>query len=464
MWKKLLPILVLLSCTSTAFAGRMLNGGGNNYAIYDNGSINFGQGSNWYIPAQNLRPVVGLYNLNPTLVANQIAAMRASGQTEIVIPIWNGDLGPCEPSACNDGVPDGVWGEVIDNSWYGLRPQHEQNMRNLLAHVKSNGFKRVIVRFMQNNAGMPTWDETKYQKSWNFLYNTRNLVDSVLAGSNVEALYDLGGELGGLNNGQERAFAKRLWQDYTHVFGITKTMGYSFAWAPGRFAAMKAVYDEVGVGYPPIWGFDLYPSGGAIKTQLQQISNEMGSLNGQPIIILETWHNDASTASNLLSALNDTYTFPNLNVDSLFHWDLNRQRSEAGLDTHFTVSVVDGQISTSQFSNYRGLIGNRRTLISNSHSGYLVLRDRNCTAGTSVPCSIDELWGAAPSGYQHVITTYQPGVGTQLHACVNSKGSQSVNWVVPGQSYTFKIYRRTSCSIPAAHEVPIATSTLEVRN
>lgn len=456
--------LALLAASFSSFAGRTINGGGNNYAIYDNGSINFSPGSNWYIPAQNLRPVVGLYNLDPSLVASQISAMKASGQTEIVIPIWNTELASCEYSACNDGVPDGVWGEVVDNGWYRLRPQHESNLSAIIGHIKSNGFKRVIIRFMQYSSGMSTWDETKYQQAWNFLYNTRNLVDGLVAASNVEVLYDLGGELGGITSGQHRAFAKRLWGDYTYTFGVTKTMGYSFAWAPGRFNAMKAVYDEVGRGYPPIWGFDVYPSGGNIKSQLQQISNEMGSLNGQPILILETWHNDAATASSIQSALNDTATFPNLNIDGLFHWDLNRARSEAGLDQHFTVDAVDGQISPTQFSNYRSLIGVRRVQITNSHSGLLVLRDKTCGASASTSCAIDELWGAAPSGSQYVITTFQPGIGTQLHACVTSKGSQQIPWIVQNENYTFKLYRRSTCSLPLANEVPLATSTITVKN
>ncbi len=463
-----LCFVLLLFFSTSVSASKAINGIGTEYAVYDAPGIDFSPTSpatEWYIPAQRLRTTVGLHNLDPSKVFSQLSAMRASGQTDIAIPIWISGIGGCEHSSCNDGVYDGQWGEVIDYS-FSSYPQHQENYEYLLKQIHSLGFRRIIIRFNQYwSSSASSWNETNYQKIWNFIYMTRNLTESTLSGSkNTSALYDLGGELGGLTSGVNQQFTKRLWQDYVSNWGTDRTVGFSFAWAPGRFTSMRSTFQQAGSYLPSIWAFDIYPhatgQSSDMRTHLQNIANEMGSLNGQPIIILETWVNDATTASEINSALNGSSAVQNLNLDGLFQWKLDKSRSLSGLDKNFSQLSLANLASTTQTSNYVGLKASRRIDITNSNSQALVLSDTNCAISAIVPCAISERWGPAPNGKIHVITTRQNGAPEVLHACVVGSGSQTIPWIVPSQSYQFISRYSSACSLGSGPIVSISTIRL----
>jgi hypothetical protein len=257
-----------------AWAAKAVNGIGTNYAIYDATGVNFSPGfrDTWYVPPQHLRTTVGLYQLNPAQVATQLTAMRNSGMTDIAIPIWMMDMHGVD----GDGIVDWVQGEFIDYSQAGLRPQQRTNLINLVTAIKNKGFKRILIRFgpSLNWPVLNTWDENEYQHYWNLVVSTQNLVDGLLAGSQTKVLYDLAFEYGGYDDGGIRPqFIKRLWGDYAGVFGTSKTVGFSYAWAPGRFAQQEQWYAQVSTVRPAVYSFDVYPGTAAtMQTALQQIS------------------------------------------------------------------------------------------------------------------------------------------------------------------------------------------------
>ena len=460
--------LALLSLSMPVSATKAINGIGTEYAVYDAPGISFSPNSpstEWYIPAQRLRTTVGLYNLDSAKVLSQLTAMRNSGQTDIAIPIWISGIGDCEYTSCNDGVYDGQWGEVIDYMQGSWRPQHKQNYQNLLANIKALGFKRIIIRFNQYwSSEANGWNEATYQRIWNFIVVTRNTTEKSLAVDGPSVLYDLGGELGGLTSGVNQQFTKRLWQDYTFSWGADDTVGFSFAWAPGRFTSMRSTFQQAGTYLPKIWAFDIYPHALGksldMRAHLQNIANEMGALNGQPIIVLETWDNDATTASEINSALNGSSAVQNLNLDGLFQWKLNKSRSLSGLDKHFSQQSLENLTSTTQTSHYIGLKANRRIDITNSNSLKLVLSDTNCATTSSVPCAITERWGSAPNGKVHVVSVRQNGAPEVLHACVTGSGSQTIPWIVPNQKYQFISRYSPSCSLSSGTIIAESTITL----
>jgi len=303
---KILIISVAAVFAPNCWAAKAINGIETNYAIYDATGVNFSPGfrNTWYIPPQHLRTTVGLYQLNPTQVGTQLTAMRNSGMTDIAIPIWMSDFHGQDP----DGLVDWVYGEFIDYSQAGLRLQQRTNLSNLVTAIKNKGFKRILIRFGPTlNWPIPnTWDENEYQHYWNLVVSTKNLIDGLVAGSQTKVFYDLAFEYGGYDDGGIRPqFIKRLWGDFAGVFGTSQTVGFSHAWAPGRFAQQEQWYAQVSTVRPVMYSFDVYPAAAAnMQTALQQISTEMGNQNGFPILISETWANDSATAQGINNSIN----------------------------------------------------------------------------------------------------------------------------------------------------------------
>jgi len=438
--------------SSSAHAGKAVNGIGTNYAIYDAAAtVNFapGQVATLNTPPQSLKMTVGLYDLNPSQVAQQLTAMRAAGATDLVIPIWMANFNNVD----GDGFVDWVNAYFIDDGTGMLRPQHRTNLVNLVQAAASRGFKRIIIRFIGYFSNDSAWNENEYQKIWNFIFNTRNLVDSTLTSSSSPiVLYDLLGEGAGVDSasGVRKTFVKRLWTDYNAAFGPTKTVGFSYAWAPGRFTTMEQWYAECGSARPEIYAFDIYPTTSAqTLTSLQQISSEMGDQNGKPIIIMETWFNDSDTASGISSALNGTGSIYNLNLDGIFQWQLIKSRALQNLDMNWSHDAISAMSSNSQLSTYRSLLALRRTDITNQHSSKFVLTDSSCATTSTSSCTINEKWGAPPAGKNVVISVSADGAAETPHACSASAGSQTVSWIAPGHSYRFLVRYSSSCAVPA---------------
>ncbi|MEZ4315725.1 MAG: hypothetical protein R3F14_47520, partial [Polyangiaceae bacterium] len=247
---------------------RFVNFGGTNHWVYDYGTAD-GNNTNgtWYVPALNLRSTVATLQLDMSDVHKQMMALRASGQTAYIIPIWNKDLLSCESGACNDGVPDGVWGNVVDNGSGAMRPQHRQNLQQLVQWAVELGFERIVVRFLYNSDPelWPKWDQTAYLRVRGFIFDARTAATDAFHQawgkrafpSHPVLLFDLGGEQAGIDLGQMGPFITELWSDYVLNFGTYDTLGFSFAWDPGRFTTQLGWLSSTGV-LPERWAFDIY--------------------------------------------------------------------------------------------------------------------------------------------------------------------------------------------------------------
>ncbi len=187
--------------------------GGSNYAFYSVGSyLDTPTQDNWnkYL---NMRPVIGTYHLAPDTVKNQLAVMYANGQRRLALDLWFSNSMPLAD------FQDSSFCTHLVNSRYGrLFPQQQDNLKDLLHDIDHQGFQVIVLRFIQQGVSDPVswtaWDDQAYSTNWSFISNTINLIQNEIAGLHVKVIYDLGGELGGLDIGMSRQYTKRLWTDY----------------------------------------------------------------------------------------------------------------------------------------------------------------------------------------------------------------------------------------------------------
>lgn len=441
---------------------RPINFGGTNQWLYAYGTADGNNtGESWYTPALNLRPTLGTMEHDPELVYAQMSAMRKAGQTAYVLPIWNKDLLPCELSSCNDGVADGVWGNVVDHGTYSMRPQHRANLVQLVTWAVQLGFERITVRFVYNGdpESWTSWNEMAYQKAWNFIADARTSAADAfhvawgkrVASSFPVLMFDLGGEQAGIDAGQTGPFIQRLWSDYVYSFGREDTVGFSFAWAPGRFATQRAWLSATGV-LPKYWAFDLYDG---MQTALGQIYTEMADLRNQPIHILETFFDDPGIAAEIAAAVAQR---PLLHVDSLVQWPLY-----SGVpDGHFSQGAVDALNTTDTFTSYLPLIAQRKVFLTSDNADAIGISDVSCGSQTSLPCSVTLHWGAPAAG-QQVGIYVRTSSGRSLVFCESSAGSQVIPWMGQYQEYDFEAYSITgACTHPAPNPGAKLTGTAQL--
>lgn len=425
---------------------RFVNFGGTNHWVYDNGTATAGNtNDNWYLPALNLRSTVATMEHDLALVHQQMQALRASGQTAYVIPIWNKNLA-FDRKAPIDGLADGVWGNVIDHSASVMLAQHRTNLQQLVTWAVELGFERIVVRFFYNGDQdtWVKWDSAAYEVARSFIFDAREASEEAFqlawgkrkAPSYPVLLFDLGAEQGGIDQGMMALFMQHLWIDYTSSYGVDDTVGFSFAWAPGRFTTQLGWLSATGV-LPKRWAFDIY---GDMQGTLGQIQDEMGPLRNQPIDVMETYFNDPGTAGELDAALD---AMPLLNIDSLMQWAV------ASGETHFTPSAVVAQSTPTTFTSYASFLPSRRLYMTSDDAD--VMGFSNTTCGTGVlPCNVDLYWGTPPTG-QLVGIYVHSAAGTGRIKCEPVAGLQPLDWVQPAYEYDFEAYHFSGgCPLPSA--------------
>lgn len=449
----------------TAKTSGTIPGLGTNIPVFDLGTYNpnapTSLTNNWYIPGRNLKTPVGLASTDQALLNQQLQQIRSSGQDMVSVLISLADLATCEANGqCDDGYPDGVWGEVLDYSGFALRAEQRENLRWVSRRVKELGFRYWIVRFGSSVASAQSWDEVAYQKTWNLIYDARGVINGELDGSATKLLIDLGAEGAGAFGYSPviQQFVSRLWADYTTAFGHGDTVGFSFAVdasLPQRFAAQLA---WLGSTKPPVWAFDIY---GDVAAGLALIQSAMGAHAGEPIIILETYHNDPATRDQVSSAL---ATHPGLNVIGLLQWPLLRTPAPCvGCDTHLSAAAVAALTSSSQVSNYLPLTS--ALAVENSNPSLLSLTNVNCT-GAAYPCTVQGAFGYAPApGAPVYVVTVKINDGARvIWGCDATPGSGLATWVMPDVTYLFEYFRTSSCTQPIpAWQTPVAKSYVSAR-
>lgn len=443
--------LCAILASDVATTARPIDFGGSNHWLYAHGTADGGNtNQSWYLPALNLRPTLGTLEHDPGLVHQQMIAMRKAGQTTYVLPIYNKNLFACELSSCNDGLPDGVYGDVVDSGQYAqMRPQHRANLQQIVTWAVQLGFERIVVRFFANGDPQTwaAWDEVAYQRTWNFIVDAHESARSSFglawgkrkAPSYPVLVFDIGAEQAGVDVQQMKPFIKRLWSDYVSAFGTRDTLGFSFAWEAGRFETQRAWLEETGL-LPETWAFDVYID---VQGKLDQIYAEMGSLRNQPIHILETYYNDPGVAQEIANGID---AHPLMHIESLVQWPLY---SGAALNVHFSEDAVDGQTTTETFSSYAPLMAARKVFLTSDDADVIGISDVSCGATVSLPCAVELTWGAPPAG-KNVGVYSRTSNGLSLVHCEGSQGSSVFAQMGEFSSYDFEVYFVDGACVPSA--------------
>ncbi|WP_213946955.1 hypothetical protein [Luteibacter sp. dw_328] len=414
--------------------------------------------NNWYTPGRNFKTPIGLYNINPTLADSQLAAMRASGMDYIVLQFGMRDLSVCAASgACYNGFPDDwVWGELIDSSLGTMHPMHEANLRALLQRIVALGFRNVVIRFTDGAATQWTsWDEVAYSHSWNYIVKVHLITDQELAGSVTGAIYDLGGESAGNLAGQNLQFMQRLWQDYTYIFGSSDTFGFSSIANDANVSVALASYGTV---RPPRYAFTAY---GDVYAGLTSVWNNLpASERTKPIMLVETYHNDATTASQIARFLGEHPTF---NLFAVTQWPLNRAPPCNGCDTNVSESAVSDLSTSTQLSAMAPLVAKFSQEPSNP--ALMSFSDVNCATTTTATCTIQgnfNYWNP-PTAMAYQVYVSLPGQPRKLWACLSVNASSQAGWIVRNIPYLFEYFKTANCSSSVVGLKPDATARVYVR-
>jgi len=290
--------------------------GGSNYVMISTGSYKDScSESEWY--AGEAKPVIGYYHLYQQTVRNQLKTMYDNGQRRIVLMLWFSHF---------DDLPHlsgkSIWGHVLKSNGGNLIPQHQENLRNLIADIKNTGFEEIIFRYGAQGQNAPgllpwtTWNETLYQENWNFIVNTRKIINEAWCGDATTChgnglKYDLGAEEGGIT-GQAENYTKRLWNNYVYDAGFGKedTIGFSFALGSGttvsRINKMLDIYDSTPGGRPSIYPFDIYEADSENEFKIIHNTLLQRGVTTEPIIILETYYNDPTQREQFKRAIDST--------------------------------------------------------------------------------------------------------------------------------------------------------------
>lgn len=465
--KRLKPSLFILIVffsffiSSESALARQIPGIGLVYFVYDLGTYNpnspISSTNNWYNPGDNFKTPVGLYNLNPSLVNQQIANMRASGMDYVTLHIAFADLSTCVANgSCNDGDSDWVWGELVDDSQYALRPLQQQNLVSILQQIKAQGFRHVVVRFGNYDpSSWSSWNETEYQKAWNMIVNVRKTVYAQLQGGLTSPIFDLDVEAMGDTRGQVPAYVKRLWSDYTYTYGNADTVGFSTIGNATYVSAASTWYGSI---KPSIYALDIY---GDVGQGLLASAQALGSEASKPIIIMETYDNDSTTAAQLQSVLSAN---PGLNVIALMQWQQTRQAPCQGCDTNIAESAVQSLNTTAQISNYASIVA--PIALDESNPALLHFTDVNCAGTSTAVCTMQGNFGFQSSGSLVDYQVYVSGADgvRKLWACYGGGPSSGMaTWMTRDTTIRFESFQVSSCTSSISGLTPAAVSYIWIR-
>lgn len=476
MFRRAIVIILIAFFSMYPFSGHASHGVGGHgvvYFAYDLGTYSSDLPSsstnNWYVPGRQFKSPVALYNLNPSLVDAQLANMRASGMDYLTLHIKLAELAPCIASgACNSGFPDDwVWGYLLDSSLGTPRPMHMANLRSIVAKARDLGFRNVILRFVDNQAiDWKAWDEVAYQHAWNYIVNVHLAMDDVLKGSATGAIYDLGGESPGLGctytdpGCLQATYLNRLWADYTHVFGASDTVGFSAIADANCIAAAFDIYKSVHPARYAFTAYGNYPERD-VKESMEIIYRNMpASERGKPVMLMETYQNDPTTASQIANFLAEHQDF---NLFAITQWPTTRDPACAGCDGNVKNSSIQALNTTNQLSMMGSIVS--RFSQESDHPELMAFSDIDCESSSASVCTVVGHLSFLPVDSRQAFKVYitTPGQQPKLWSCMSATNPVPASWITRNLNYKFDYYRTTDCAADISGQSPDATTRLFVR-
>lgn len=380
-----ISILLIAPATSRAFEP-----GGTNYLVWQTGTGDPLDGNAIYNGSfgpdnGHWRPFLydNLASTNPPITepvaADQIDDICESGQKKISLVLWF-----TRDHAWIDAPPwNGYFGLVVNSSNGQLSTTIRDNIWNavkLIASATRNGvpcFDELQFRFAPWDRAAPNnwaaWNDTWYGNNWGVISTTRALIEaaaSTYAVGPLRRTYDLGAEQGGSTDGQNPRYTRTVWQMYHSTYGTSDTYGFSVATVgasgsySGRIQSLLQQYDAVGVR-PTEHALDVYDIDelDAALTTLSQFGEA-----GKPILIQETFFNDASFSNEIFASASDLgfeirsiMQWPILEGSTVSFWSLIPQYANNLPVPHVMGADACATCSTGFVSGY-GFVGNTCTV------------------------------------------------------------------------------------------------------
>lgn len=273
----------------------------------------------------DLKPIIAYYHLEQYKVSEQVRLMQQSGQTKTGLVIWTV---PANTTPDSMGVFHGH--TVVPDNTSNLREQHLTNLQNYILLLESYGFSEIQLRFgPQGNAdpsGWKSWDESQYQENKNVIFNTQNNIMNFAQSRNlkIKIMWDIGAEVPS-EVGQARAYTRKLWKDYTNIFGTSHTYGFSLAYTDQRLRDYLEDIKSSGAPWPEYYSFDIYDGDGGILTMYDGFSVikeilQKYNQHKKPLILQESYYNDAKVYSDAKRIRSDL----GLNLFTVMQWPMVR--------------------------------------------------------------------------------------------------------------------------------------------
>ena len=310
--------------------------GGSNYLVYDLGQYGTNPTSATYLLSSSnggMKFVVPDYHLNPGAVRTQLGQMCAAGQKKIALMVFF------------SASPD--YPRILNSSGGSLKAQDRDNLKNLFIDIKNAGcYDEVQFRIStveeSDAQNWSVWDESRYQENKSYIFDIHAVIDGALASSPIDVYYDLDAEKGGLEtHPQLSRYHSTLWRDYTAMHGLNDS--YAFSIAPtseGLFMMMLGTLDNAGLPRPKQLAIDVYDIASyPMSTWIPKIISELnaiGILHTMPILVQETYYNDAAAFNAFIAARNNA----GLLVRTIMQWAAGRDNTYLadGSFAHFRVA------------------------------------------------------------------------------------------------------------------------------
>jgi hypothetical protein len=268
--------------------------------------------------ASELRPLFATYHQYRQSVNQSLQTNCNNGQNKVAFMLW---FGPFDPGLRQTNIIH--FAHVVDSSSYGLAPQVNANIRDVLMTVgnlrnQQNRpcYNEIQFRFAPQGPASPEhpdwlngWREDLYQPTWHVVYYTTRLIrDTLRAYPHIKLKLDLGVELGGADEcgysttRQCRPFTRRLWSDFISTFQDPSiSYGFSIAFERGRVA--NFLRDMISTGHGPSEvAIDVYTE---IKDRIVDAHDEMKTtgFGHLKILIQETFYDNQESAKQIQAAI-----------------------------------------------------------------------------------------------------------------------------------------------------------------
>ena len=320
MSKKIITLIIFLSIFSLfpSPTHAIQQTGGTDYATYYLGEYATNPTPE---TRKKVRAVLTHYHENPGLVKAQLQDKCNNSQKKVGLMLW------FYPYAPDDAV-------AADSSRWHPSEQLKKNIQDLINVIKTQRdskneqcFNEIQFRFANIAAASPekwdSWNESQYLQNKTFIFDLIKVVNEAVKDSSLQLKYDLAAEHGGMESNLTTQYVKKLWEDYTNIFGNKNTYGFSIAWYPGRIQRLSNIYQQVGVS-PTEYVVDIYEYEhlGPIKQQLQEVLSDLQRIGQEnmPVLIQETFFKDQQVYQEIKDV-----EAQGLNIRSVMQWQLPRE-------------------------------------------------------------------------------------------------------------------------------------------